>query len=148
MEQQCESICNAKQQHSTTVFIDVERSYTFSIDSHKTENTPILHDVRFQISRTRNCDRGPPKHDFWARPASYRIFSDLPDPRHGAWCTTPGTLAPEVRMTVVLNKLPQIKITSGGRLVAEAQISMEGDWLAYCPILWGIAKSDAKVCCP
>ena len=35
---------------------------------------------------------------------------DLPDPadpRHGAWCTTPGTLAPEVRMTVVLNKLPQ-----------------------------------------
>ena len=36
---------------------------------------------------------------------------DLPDPgdpRHGAWCTTPGTLAPEVRMTVVLNKLPQI----------------------------------------
>ena len=35
---------------------------------------------------------------------------DLADPaetRHGAWCTTPGTLAPEVRMTVVLNKLPQ-----------------------------------------
>ena len=37
----------------------------------------------------------------------------LPDPadpaemRHGAWCATPGTLAPEVRMTVVLNKLLQ-----------------------------------------
>ena len=28
--------------------------------------------------------------------------------RHRAWCTSPGTLAPEVRMTVVLNKLPQI----------------------------------------
>ena len=39
---------------------------------------------------------------------------DPPDPadpaktRHGAWCTTPGTLAPEVRMTAVLNKLPEI----------------------------------------
>ena len=33
---------------------------------------------------------------------------DPSDPRHGAWCTTPGTLAPEVRMTVVLNKLPQM----------------------------------------
>ena len=39
--------------------------------------------------------------------------ADLPDPvetRHGAWCTTQGTLAPEVRMTVVLNKLPQIRV--------------------------------------
>ena len=35
--------------------------------------------------------------------------ADPADPRHGAWRTTPGTLAPEVRMTVVLNKLPQIK---------------------------------------
>ena len=34
--------------------------------------------------------------------------ADPADPRHGAWCTTPGTLAPEVRMTVVLNKVPQI----------------------------------------
>ena len=33
---------------------------------------------------------------------------DPPETRQGAWCTTPGTLAPEVRMTVVLNKLPQI----------------------------------------
>ena len=39
-----------------------------------------------------------------------------PDPadaakmRHGAWCTTPGTLVPEVRMTVVLDKLPQITL--------------------------------------
>ena len=35
--------------------------------------------------------------------------ADPLDSRHGAWCTTRGTLAPEVRMTVVLNKLPQIK---------------------------------------
>ena len=34
--------------------------------------------------------------------------ADPADPGHGAWCTTPGTLAPEVKMTVVLNKLPQI----------------------------------------
>ena len=39
--------------------------------------------------------------------------ADPADPaktRHGAWCTTPGTLAPEVRMTVILNKLPQITL--------------------------------------
>ena len=76
----------------------------------------------FQITRTHNyrfllfknqffCTAGDP-----ADPAdllgSSRIFSDFPETRHEAWCTTPGTLAPEVRMTVVLNKLPQI-INSG-----------------------------------
>ena len=34
-------------------------------------------------------------------------LADPAKPRHGAWCTAPGTLAPEVRMTVVLSKLPQ-----------------------------------------
>ena len=63
--------------------------------------------LTFQISQTQNCDRDPPKHDFWARPASFRIHRPA-DPRHGAWFTTPRTLAPEVRMTVVPNKLPQL----------------------------------------
>ena len=39
--------------------------------------------------------------------------ADLPETRHEAWCTTPGTLAPEVRMTIVLNKLPQITVMLG-----------------------------------
>ena len=46
-------------------------------------------------------------------------LTDLPDPRHGTWRTTPGTLAPEVRMTVVLNKLPQM--INSRRLVLDAK---------------------------
>ena len=77
----------------------------------------------FQITRTHNyrfllfknqffCTAGDP-----ADPAdllgSSRIFSDFPETRHEAWCTTPGTLAPEVRMTVVQNKLPQTILLIG-----------------------------------
>ena len=50
---------------------------------------------------------GPQKHEFGARPTEP---TDPADSRHGGWCTTPRTLAPEVRMTVVLNKLPQIRV--------------------------------------
>ena len=46
--------------------------------------------------------------------------ADPPDPWHGAWCTTPGTLAPEVRMTVVLNKLLQTMLRQ--------QESLSWDW--------------------
>ena len=44
---------------------------------------------------------------------------DFPETRHKAWCTTPGTLAPEVRMTVVLNKLPQIKLRISTLVVSQ-----------------------------
>ena len=64
--------------------------------------------LTFQITQTRKYRYLLFKTRFLGTPA------DLPDPpdpaetRHEAWCTTPGTLAPEVRMTVVLNKLLQI----------------------------------------
>ena len=35
--------------------------------------------------------------------------TDPADPRHGAWCITPETFAPEVRMRVLLNKLTQTR---------------------------------------
>ena len=57
--------------------------------------------------------------------------ADPPDPaetRHEAWCTTPGTLAPEVRMTVVLNKLPQIIWTLSAVILPSTGADLQVGW--------------------
>ena len=60
---------------------------------------------------------------------------DQADPRHGAWCTTPGTLAPEVRMAVVLNKLPQIiKLASGANTFTIHRFPNCPDGYAACAL--------------
>ena len=64
--------------------------------------------LTFQIRRKRKYHF---LHLQWNKldtPADPPDLADPPETRHEAWCTTPGTLAPEVRMTVVLNKLPQM----------------------------------------
>ena len=74
--------------------------------------------LTFQITRTRKYRYLLFKTRFLGTPADPADLPDLPETRHEAWCTTPGTLAPEVRMTVVLNKLPQIiTISARPRLI-------------------------------
>ena len=78
-----------------------------SINGHKNNAT---HFLCFQISQTRNCDRVLQKHGCWGRPASYqihRIFSHFFGSCPRSMVRNSGTRAPEVRMTVVLNKLTQ-----------------------------------------
>ena len=86
--QRCSSIIlqtrKIAQRFSSTC-IDFERSCNKChrcLTKHSKHPTLVL---RFQISRRCNCDRGPPKHGLWARPAQ---LPDLPDPVHGAWCAT------------------------------------------------------------
>ena len=69
--------------------------------------------LTFQITRTRKYRYLLFKTRFLGTAGELPDPADPADPRHGALCTTPGTLAPEVRMTVVLNKLPQIIMKSG-----------------------------------
>ena len=61
---------------------------------------------RFEISRARKCDRGPPKHDFWAQPQIPRI----PQKWSTNCSSQPTVNAPGVRMTGVFEKLLQIII--------------------------------------
>ena len=92
------------------MFIDFEDFRTtvlstmIAIDVHK--KTTNIHKVSYVF---KSPERGTAvevlqKHDCLGTAGEP---ADPPDPRHGPWHTTPGTLVPEVRMTLVLNKLPQ-----------------------------------------
>ena len=72
----------------------------FDISNHARAQVPI---VTPKIKKNKMGTAGEPP--------------DPADPRHGAWCTTPGTLAPEVRLTLILNTLPQMEICT--RLAAD-----------------------------
>ena len=61
------------------MFIDFER-YRVIVQQRSSmcKQKHSTHPARFlcfQISRTRNCDRGPPKHDFWTCPRITRKWS-------------------------------------------------------------------------
>ena len=113
---------------STTIFIDVhkkqQKPLCFSVISHRTgaqvsiciakmktwlrKYAKSIMFFEFPNHPNAQVPMFTPKMKKMNTPADPADPPDPPETRHEAWCTTPGTLAPEVRMTVVLNKLPQI----------------------------------------
>ena len=127
----------------------MKKTYCFSVVSHPTRaQVPICiakmkiaskKDAKstvfltFQITRTRKYRF---LHLTLKKMGTLPDPADPPDPAeagHEASCTTPGTLAPEVRMTVVLNKLPQTIF----------QIS----WKLDMPFGQGTAEASHVLCC-
>ena len=93
------------------MFINVERFWTivqrilsiFTKRKHQTSNTFCT------------CSNLPNPQLRWVSSKTRFLGTagepvDPANPRHRAWRTIPVALTPEVRMTVVLNKLPQIKL--------------------------------------
>ena len=81
--QRC-SCCSLVLNHSTMMFIGFRNTKT----KHKKN---VLRLLIFQILRSRSCDGGLPKHDFGARPTSFRIFWTLSADRGAqTWNTRAG----------------------------------------------------------